>query len=496
MNINHILKQQQQERQKNKKEFIFQKIKENRENNHNKNVNIINQVRENTVNKCIKPEYKINTNIQNNINVPIKKTPEHCFGLQKKKNYDTLLKNTSNETVEKIININNNSHHRYKNDMNTINEYMKILNEIKDKKIKSEAMIGDVFRVPTAEKPAFQFTCQEDDLNNREGNAMKYYTDNPVYNENLNKFIASLNDTDVYVVLNPDIKCIHNNFQYKYGNVVTNGIGDYIRGCYFLIQFCENWNILCEFHINQHPLNEYFHYFHNNEIGVPEIVQNVKHFEHTNHNPYINNNNKIYSLPDVNIYNQFIHFLNQLPVIEGNVYINNISFPLYEIVNIQREKVRAMFAPHLEIQNKATLYLEKIQFQPHKYKTFHLRLGDKYLNENDSKLPVKIIQKIIQRIKNIYKPGISYMIISDNNYIKPFIRDQFPQIQYINYPIVHTSSKHCSEGIENTVLDYIFLSWSNEIYSYSVYPHGSGFSKWCAVTYNIPYTCEYIGLDK
>jgi hypothetical protein len=33
------------------------------------------------------------------------------------------------------------------------------------------------------------------------------------------------------------------------------------------------------------------------------------------------------------------------------------------------------------------------------------------------------------------------------------------------------------------------MTYSKYIYSFSVYDHGSGFSKWCATTYNIPYIC-------
>jgi hypothetical protein len=58
---------------------------------------------------------------------------------------------------------------------------------------------------------------------------------------------------------------------------------------------------------------------------------------------------------------------------------------------------------------------------------------------------------------------------------------------------------HLGEGVEldnekvkNTLLDLYLISNANQILSYSVYEHGTGFSKWLAETYNIPYTCKYI----
>ena len=47
--------------------------------------------------------------------------------------------------------------------------------------------------------------------------------------------------------------------------------------------------------------------------------------------------------------------------------------------------------------------------------------------------------------------------------------------------------------LENTMLDFYLISKSKNVMSYSVYEHGSGFSKWCAFTYDIPYYCKYVG---
>ena len=48
------------------------------------------------------------------------------------------------------------------------------------------------------------------------------------------------------------------------------------------------------------------------------------------------------------------------------------------------------------------------------------------------------------------------------------------------------------EKVKNTIIDFYLLSLSNSINSYSSYEHGSGFSYWCAKTYDIPYSCKYI----
>ena len=42
------------------------------------------------------------------------------------------------------------------------------------------------------------------------------------------------------------------------------------------------------------------------------------------------------------------------------------------------------------------------------------------------------------------------------------------------------------------MIDFYLLSLSREIFAFSAYKHGSGFSYWCAKTYDIPYVCKYI----
>jgi len=69
----------------------------------------------------------------------------------------------------------------------------------------------------------------------------------------------------------------------------------------------------------------------------------------------------------------------------------------------------------------------------------------------------------------------------------------------VNIKTLFTEITHFGEGVvleeervKNTMIDFYLLSLSAAIFSYSSYKHGSGFSYWCAQTYNIPYVCKYI----
>jgi hypothetical protein len=110
-----------------------------------------------------------------------------------------------------------------------------------------------------------------------------------------------------------------------------------------------------------------------------------------------------------------------------------------------------------------------------------------------------------------------WLLIADNNAIKKLIIERFPQIQTIIQDITHFAQDplhfaqdplhfaqdpllseegvvldKANEKVKNSMLDFYLLSLSCEIAAFSVYKHGSGFSSWCAKTYDIPYSCKLV----
>ena len=91
-------------------------------------------------------------------------------------------------------------------------------------------------------------------------------------------------------------------------------------------------------------------------------------------------------------------------------------------------------------------------------------------------------------------PCTKYLLISDNNLIKYYVLQKYPAICSVFNDITHIGEGIVleEEKVKNTMLDFYLMSFANEIFAYSVYEHGSGFSYWCAKTYDIPYSCKYI----
>ena len=90
--------------------------------------------------------------------------------------------------------------------------------------------------------------------------------------------------------------------------------------------------------------------------------------------------------------------------------------------------------------------------------------------------------------------GNKYLIIADNNEIKILLLKYFPEFKTILKEITHFGEGIVleEEKVKNTLIDFYLLSFAASIQSYSCYDHGSGFSYWCAKTFDIPYSCMLI----
>jgi hypothetical protein len=292
-------------------------------------------------------------------------------------------------------------------------------------------------------------------------------------------------------IICPDIKTIHNIFKLNFFNKVkASGFGDFLRGCYFLIQFCRENNFNYNFHIIEHPISNYLKYFH---IKPTDLVpDNIHKLERNNYSYELNNNdNLIYSI-DNNKINDFIDFVNSMSIYGGSVFINTNFCPKMPILSNDLFVIKNMLEPTQEIEDEINKHLSDLLLRKYNFSVIHIRMGDEYI-VNDNAVDINNLSKLFKHINDL--PNTIYLLITDCTIIKQYIikLNPFLNIKYIINNITHTAENSTDESIKNTLIDFYMMSYSNCIYSFSVYSHGSGFSQWCATTYNIPYSCKFIG---
>jgi hypothetical protein len=293
------------------------------------------------------------------------------------------------------------------------------------------------------------------------------------------------------IKLTDNITKIINVYQLKYVDDKSTGLGDFLRGCFFIRQLSKIINIEGDLDISNHPISNYIIHDGKN----PNInYDNIKFIKGENRPapeilPYLKN-------PPNNTYLD-IDFINEIiTTINNNKNQNNIfplfsnSFPIYyDFMDDDREFIKSKIKPNDEMCKCIDNKLNKLKLRKNEYGVLHIRCGDDSLG--NKKVNLFIANKIKNIVNKIINSKHKYLIISDNNVIKSlFINKKNCYFDISN--ITHLGGDYNTNkdinSVKNTLLDFYLMSFSNTILSISIYDHISGFSKYCSKIYKIPFT--------
>jgi len=324
-------------------------------------------------------------------------------------------------------------------------------------------------------------------------------------------FEKKISDANVDILHKKGVKFINNVYQELYKeNVKPTGFGDFIRGCYYLLQFCNKngfqprvfvYSLIAEFLIN-HCENYRLHKKYNQGFlsSIPMFVKNNWDDCILDENNYI-----IDCTKSAHVKEDFIRYLyNDVSVYSNNIFIYNIMFPEDdEITKNDKIYIQKMLQPSVEMSEYVDEMLKLLCFKKNMYSVVHIRSGDKFLCENSKFFARDYLNKIVDEVFNIFNNNnnnnnnnnsCDYLLVADNNEIKVLLMEMYPNLKSLILDITHLGEGVVLERqkVKNTLLDFYLLANSRAIYSFTSYPHGTGFSYWCAKTYEIPYSCKYI----
>jgi hypothetical protein len=305
-------------------------------------------------------------------------------------------------------------------------------------------------------------------------------------NSNLDQLLNDLTNKNInedIKKINKDIKKINNVHKLNFKNAPSTGFGDFIRGCYFLLQFSEQFNIDVDFHIYDSNIKYYIKYFALKPIINEQIANNI--FKFTKINATFTNNNGIIDYDIDNKFDDFINYLNSQYVYSNNNFINTVYFPSHFISKIHINYMKTILEPTIFFKIEINNLMDKLGLIKKDFVTYHIRLGDNYLENQYDLIQNNKLYQILDKL-NIEDDN-NYLLLSDSMVIKNILSKKYSKLKTIENEIIHTNKN--DDRIKNTLLDFYLMSNSKKIISFSIYPHGSGFSKWCATTYEIPYIC-------
>jgi hypothetical protein len=149
--------------------------------------------------------------------------------------------------------------------------------------------------------------------------------------------------------------------------------------------------------------------------------------------------------------------------------------------------MRSILEPTSELILQVDEVLLNLNLKRHSFIVIHIRSGDKYLIEN-SVIDPTFIKKLVNVLYFLNNTE-TYLLLTDSYKLKYVLMKIFPRLKMFFNEITHFGEgvELNEEKVKNTLIDFYVMANSKKIYSFSVYDHGTGFSRWCAETYNIPY---------
>ena len=315
------------------------------------------------------------------------------------------------------------------------------------------------------------------------------------FNSELNKEIKKEIDIDIEnkekmvdTSILTKIQIINMIYKESYKNKFVTGFGDFLRGSFFLLEFCRKFKIKYNI-IIYHPIQQFLLNPTINREIPDSVIDSIEYCEYCNINF---DPNSTYNTDTSLLYHEFFNYLNRQDVFNRNLFIYTICYPTHQIHGENKQIIRKIIEPVQEIENNIHHILNQLKLSKKKYIILQIRSGDDYLNKSNNTLTNEYKGKLLPVLKNIvFGKKKPILLVADNLMVKNFVIQHFPFIKTYFKEITHLgeNANLNRENIKNTLIDFYIMSYASFIYSISSYDHGSGFSKWCSVTYDIPYRC-------
>lgn len=288
---------------------------------------------------------------------------------------------------------------------------------------------------------------------------------------------------------NTNLKKIVCVYQLYYINATSQGLGDFIRGCFYVMQLSKLLKIEFDVDISNHPINKYIE----NPGKNPNInYDNLEWIAGHNRPVHLWFHKKSYL--DINFANTIIHKLNNYH--DSNTYALILNaFPIfYNFMDVGRQLIKNRLKPNNVMKDYIEYTLNELKLEKNTYATIHIRTGDHYLT-NVEDMNYIFINNVKTKINKLIVPNKKYLIISDSNVLKLSLKS-YPNFYMVNKQIEHLGGDHIqfpdSVGVMNTLLDFYLMSYSNSIFCLTIMSHISGFSQYCSIINKIPF--NYIKL--
>ena len=237
------------------------------------------------------------------------------------------------------------------------------------------------------------------------------------------------------------------------------GFGDYLRGSLALAILAQEQGFSLELDLSHHPAGAFLRDKRPPRASPGEVSEFF--------------NERAHLLPE---------FVAHLRDDESVSLTTNCCPDVGKVTDAVRELVWSQLSWDESIESRADEVRRNISEGT--FAILHIRIADERFHARSAR--IESLSRLIERnVLPAWRGRLA--VLSNNQAVKKALSERY------NLPFVSTGSVHLGEcnGVESeirdTLVDFAIMSRASTIFSYSEYSWDSGFSRWCACLYDVPF---------
>jgi hypothetical protein len=286
------------------------------------------------------------------------------------------------------------------------------------------------------------------------------------------------------------VKKVVNVYQTQFVDFKASGLGDYIRGCFTMLQILRllrtytGATVEFDMDLRNHPMSRFLvtdatlelpasypalGNFHIDSLIVPHDESDIA-FQH--------------------VLREAVRYFSKVPDYIFFTYCCKEHI-FSDILESEKALIRSKLQPTQAMEAYIGEALSRLGVQAGAYDAIHVRLDDAICfphSQGQRPATTKLLADVVAAVYKVIDPGRTYVLLSSNTEVKTALSAN-PNIHFLNTAICHIgqNQSQTEEETRDTLLDFFLMSRATAIHALTTYQR-TGFSLECSKVYGIPYT--------
>ena len=292
------------------------------------------------------------------------------------------------------------------------------------------------------------------------------------------------------------VKKVVNVYQTQFVDFKASGVGDYIRGCFTMLQILRllrtytGATVEFDMDLRNHPMSRFLvtdatlelpasypalGNFHIDTLIVPHDESDIA-FQH--------------------VLREAVRYFSKIPDYIFFTYCCKEHI-FSDILESEKALIRSKLQPTQAMEAYIEESLSRLGVQAGAYDAIHVRLDDAICfpharDHSQAQMTSKLLADVVAAVYKVVDPGRTYVLLSSNTEVKTALSAN-TNIRWLPTAICHIGQNQSQTEAEtrDTLLDFFLLSRAAAIHAFTTYQR-TGFSFECSKVYGIPYTVTVV----